>query len=148
MLNATGLPGLTATPQKTSSARRPACTFRTRSCGPTDAPPEVTSMSKPSSARSIVRSGRGERPDLRRAEANSRLEHGFAGPRVAAASPHVRACVDCHPKGDGAVALVDELNRYHRVGALRNDPTGRDRHRLAGTERTACRAARGDAPHP
>src|SRR5262249_15018607 len=41
----TGLPGLTDTPQKISSAPRPAATLRTRSCGPTETPPEVTSTS-------------------------------------------------------------------------------------------------------
>ena len=41
----TGLPGLTATRQKTSSTPSSAPIRRTRSCGPTDTPPEVTSRS-------------------------------------------------------------------------------------------------------
>ena len=40
-----GLPGLTATPQKTSSTPSSAAIRRTRSCGPTETPPEVTRTS-------------------------------------------------------------------------------------------------------
>ena len=39
--NETGLPGLTATRQKTSSTPSSRATCRTRSCGPTDTPPEL-----------------------------------------------------------------------------------------------------------
>ena len=43
--NETGLPGRTATRQKTSSTPSSASIRRTRSCGPTETPPEVTSTS-------------------------------------------------------------------------------------------------------
>ena len=39
------MPGLTATPQKTSSTPSSVAVLRTRSCGPTETPPEVTSTS-------------------------------------------------------------------------------------------------------
>ena len=43
--NATGLPGFTATRQNTSTAPSSARSPRTRSCSPTDTPPEVSSTS-------------------------------------------------------------------------------------------------------
>ncbi len=43
--NATGLPGRTATRQNTSSTPSSASAARTRSCGPTETPPDVTSTS-------------------------------------------------------------------------------------------------------
>ena len=43
--NATGLPGFTATRQKTSSTPSSPRMRRTRSCGPTDTPPDVTRTS-------------------------------------------------------------------------------------------------------
>ena len=49
--NEIGLPGLTATRQNTSSAPSSASTGRTRSCRPTETPPEVTSTSASSAAR-------------------------------------------------------------------------------------------------
>ena len=57
MPNASGFPGFTATPQKTSSTPSSASTRRTRSCGPTETPPELTrtSASSPRSSASPVR---------------------------------------------------------------------------------------------
>ena len=54
---ASGFPGRIATPQKTSSTPSARSTRRTRSCGPTETPPEVTTTSA-SSARSSARSMR------------------------------------------------------------------------------------------
>ena len=81
---ATGLPGLTATRQNTSSTPSSAAMPRTRSCGPTETPPEVTSTSASSPRSSAARSRR-----RRRRPAGSTLD---VGARTARAARRAGAC--------------------------------------------------------
>ena len=53
--NESGFPGRIATPQNTSSAPSSATVRRTRSCGPTETPPEVTTTSAASARSSATR---------------------------------------------------------------------------------------------
>ena len=92
--NERGLPGRIATPQNVSSTPRRPSVSRTRSCGPTDTPPDVTRTS-PSSPRASAPGARPDRP--RRARACRRRRPRRPGaPRASARStrrslPHVAA---------------------------------------------------------
>ena len=89
---------------------------------------------RPASAAERRRTRSGERADLRRPEDDAGSDDDVAGAHVAGARPHVlplpERCVDDDP----VVNLVNNLDRRHRVGSLRDDAAGRDPDRLAARE--------------
>ena len=92
---------------------------------------------------------RRQRPDLPCGEDDPGLEHGLAGPDVAAALPDVRARGHRRTHLQATVLLFDELDRDDRVGALRHDAAGGDRpsSRPARARRTAGSPAANPAGH-
>jgi hypothetical protein len=89
--------------------------------------------------------GRGEARESRRRERRPGAENGRARVHVPSQRPHVRARLDVTGHDDRAVLLRHDLDRHDRVGALGDDSTGRDRHRLAALEWPRRRTAGGDA---
>src|SRR5207247_930342 len=127
-----GLPGLTATPQKTSSTPSSERMPRTRSCGPTETPPEVTKTSAASPRSSALRW-----------DASSSATAGSCSTSAPAATnvvPLVNRLWDL----DFVVPLDNTLDRDDGIGAVRHDTSGRDRHRLDSPQGTSSGYARHD----
>ena len=139
--NASGLPGRIATPQKTSSTPSRACDRRTRSWGPTETPPDVTSTSA-SSAR--VERGRALLVVLDRRQPLDarphRLERGREHDAV--------RLVDLpgssgSPGGRSSVPVRRSPRVGRRAQPTARDPAGRERREAGRREqRSRPRAAR------
>ena len=63
---------------------------------------------------------------------HTRRHDHVVGANVAAARANVHANLDPSPHLDTVVTLDNILDRDDGIGALRHDPAGRNRHRLAG----------------
>ncbi len=98
-------------------------------------------------ATNVRDAGGGKRAELRRAETHARLDHDDARSNVAAARTNVRTRRNTLRHVDAVVMLDNILDGDDGVRSVGHDAAGRDRHRLAGSERTRGRTAGGDLLH-
>ena len=86
-----------------------------------------------------------ERADLSRADQGPGREHDIAGADVSTGGPDVCAGIDRRRHVQLVVCFDNNLDRDDRVRAVRHGATGRDRHRLARSQRTLCRYTGSDS---